>query len=558
MAALCATCGRTDPLAKPNTKILWKESMKNQSVYRYGKLDMANDAKPLRVPMVHPDPFNGPAVLCEMKLIDLNELETQSEDENKSDGISAPREHANGTTNGSRDTTSANHDGNAAAAASTRQVDGMTPGSGQNTTDRPATSNPTRESPTAGPDQPTNGTRATTTQHANTATDAFTQTQTAKGKSGPEWYYEALSWSWGANPRDTWISIESSIRLRNDITYTKLYKKAVTSDLHAALRALKFSNEKRYLWIDAICINLEDIDERNHQVEMMASIYGYASRVCIRIGVGDPKSDMAMDFIRYEVLQLQNFDTLCESKDHSKKWDALLNLMRRPWFSRRWIVQEVALAGRAVLYCGSKKISWKKFAIAVELFIEGENATHRLSEVMKRDENFDNVRGWFEHILMLGASLLVEATGKLYCDWRPNDPAKTDDPDSDSDDRVPGMHPALRENKRGDALLTLEYLVSNLSIFQASRPHDAIYAMLAIAKDVRPKAAKSHQPKALGKAKKNDTSTPEQRLDIDVFMDSHGRPAVLKRGKWERERLLGGLGEKIVKNVSLSKPLKKL
>jgi len=89
--------------------------------------------------------------------------------------------------------------------------------------------------------------------------------------------------------------------------------------------------------------------------------------------------------VKKEVLQLQNFDELCESKQASAKWGALLDLMQRPWFSRRWVVQEIALARKAVMYCGSDKISWKKFAVAVELFVEVETATHRLSEVMKMD-----------------------------------------------------------------------------------------------------------------------------------------------------------------------------
>lgn len=48
-------------------------------------------------------------------------------------------------------------------------------------------------------------------------------------------------------------------------------------------------------------------------------------------------------------------------------------------------MQEIALARKAIMYCGSDKISWKKFAVAVELFVEVETATHRLSEVLKMD-----------------------------------------------------------------------------------------------------------------------------------------------------------------------------
>src|SRR5438034_10143208 len=89
-------------------------------------------------------------------------------------------------------------------------------------------------------------------------------------------------------------------------------------------------------------------------------------------------------------------------------------LMQRDWFSRRWVIQEIALASKARVYCGPDSIPWKEFAVAVELFVEVETATHRLSEVMQKDEKFRHVPGWFEYVSELGASLLVQATGKVF------------------------------------------------------------------------------------------------------------------------------------------------
>jgi hypothetical protein len=78
---------------------------------------------------------------------------------------------------------------------------------------------------------------------------------------------------------------------------------------------------------------------------------------------------MAFKFIQKEVLQLQNFDELCDSKEASKKWGALLDLMQRQWFSRRWVVQEIALAREAVIYCGGDKIPWKGMYLSVVEFL---------------------------------------------------------------------------------------------------------------------------------------------------------------------------------------------
>ena len=217
--------------------------------------------------------------------------------------------------------------------------------------------------------------------------------------------YEALSWCWGTE--DPIYAIQIEYR-------GTTYKKKVTRELALALKYLRLPDKERTLWIDAICINQDDHNERNHQVQMMSRIYTRAKEVAIWLGEDNHDSTMAINFIHEEIIKLQNFDALCSDKMYSDKWRALMMLMQRDWFSRRWVVQEIALASDARIYCGPDSISWNEFAVAVELFVEVESATHRLSEIMQKDEKFRHVPGWFEHISELGASLLVQATGKVF------------------------------------------------------------------------------------------------------------------------------------------------
>ena len=139
-------------------------------------------------------------------------------------------------------------------------------------------------------------------------------------------------------------------------------------------------------------------------------------------------------------------------------------------------MQEIALFRKAIIHCGKDSLDWKHFAIAVELFVEVETATHRLSEVMKKDPEHYHVPGWFEYVSQLGASLLVQATGMVFCDYKTEWSA-----DGNS---IP-QHNAPSSRR---PLLSLEYLVSTLTIFDAFGPRDAIYALLAIAKDTTPLA----------------------------------------------------------------------
>jgi hypothetical protein len=271
--------------------------------------------------------------------------------------------------------------------------------------------------------------------------------------------YEAVSWYWGKEPDDQVLRVHDGDRVREI---------RVSPNLRNALWALRKSNLVRYLWIDAICINQKNTQERNEQVPRMDKIYGMADNVCIWLGDADEDSNLAMSFIP-KVLELWDFDKLIENKEMSKNWAALITLMKRPWFSRRWVVQEIALSPRGgTIYCGKKYASWQDFADAVSLFVEVESATHRLSEVMVLDKDFGNIPEFFGDVSSLGAALLVDATSNLF---------------RDEYSTTTGRRKALSERK---PLSSLEYLVSRLPVFEASQPRDTIYALLAISRDTTP------------------------------------------------------------------------
>lgn len=372
------------------------------------------------------------------------------------------------------------------------------------------------------------------------------------GDNKEKYTYEALTWCWGTNPSDCLVVIE-----QQDSTRKKM---AISEELAWALLYLREPAKSRILWIDAICIDQSSTDEKNHQVQMMAKIYSHAERVVVWLGMDDPDSRRAIKFVKDEILHLQRFDELCDDERNSQKWQALLLLMQRPWFFRRWVVQEISLAKSAMIHCGPDQIPWNDFCVAVELFVEVETVTHRLSEVMKKDPKFFHLPGWFDYVSALGASLLVEATTMIFRQYQPDifqkrlaegqmrnetfryNPGRTFGPSSavspaPATSPAPAIHPDgadsmadLEEDytprnglaSRGklpssvprgsdsrtetqlsksimstrSPLLSLEYLVSKLSIFETTEPRDAIYAFLAIAKDTLPEALSRTNEKA--------------------------------------------------------------
>lgn len=84
--------------------------------------------------------------------------------------------------------------------------------------------------------------------------------------------YEALSYTWGDpnEPRGFIVCNGDSIPVANN--------------LKAAFQRLRLPNEIRSIWADAICINQNDIPERNAQVQLMSQVYRKASKVVVWLG----------------------------------------------------------------------------------------------------------------------------------------------------------------------------------------------------------------------------------------------------------------------------------
>ena len=176
--------------------------------------------------------------------------------------------------------------------------------------------------------------------------------------------YEALSYTWGDTEPRTEIFVDGG-------------KLSITRNLFEALHQLRYEDQDRVMWIDAICINQKDEKERGHQVKHMSKIYKQAERVLIWLGLAGHLTDHVMDImnsIQRKTLKLGHNAELDKQPalkndlaDLREGIDGLHNLLQRPWFRRIWTLQEVAYAQRAVIWCGKKYISSRTFAIVPRL-----------------------------------------------------------------------------------------------------------------------------------------------------------------------------------------------
>lgn len=171
--------------------------------------------------------------------------------------------------------------------------------------------------------------------------------------------YAALSYVWGEPGLTHQIIVNDQVV-------------RVGRNLEIALRALSawsdFEDGFR-VWVDAICINQDDFEERGRQVNKMRDIYGGAWRVIAWLGEERDNSDQALTLVQTLADLKPEFgeelaERLAEDPELLGRgsWTALHDLMNRPYWYRLWIIQELVLGSSAlVLRCGDSFMDWTSF-----------------------------------------------------------------------------------------------------------------------------------------------------------------------------------------------------
>ncbi|KAH7024710.1 heterokaryon incompatibility protein-domain-containing protein [Microdochium trichocladiopsis] len=170
--------------------------------------------------------------------------------------------------------------------------------------------------------------------------------------------YEAISYTWG-KPTDKRLILCGGGKLR------------VPTSLRDILQNLRSPRQTLTLWADAVCINQQDDLEKGHQVKIMGAIFANATRVLAWLGKeplggppeyrldqgvdwGEERDATSLDEIIIETRRrldrlISDIEERTLSVDPSKfndenyqtSWACLVKLLRRPWFYRLWVVQEV-------------------------------------------------------------------------------------------------------------------------------------------------------------------------------------------------------------------------
>ncbi|RAK82841.1 HET-domain-containing protein, partial [Aspergillus costaricaensis CBS 115574] len=158
----------------------------------------------------------------------------------------------------------------------------------------------------------------------------------ASGGGADSHLYEALSYVWGSNTKSRTIKLNS-------------YVFPVTENLYLALSRLRNRQLERILWVDAICIDQSNRDEKAKQIPLMREIYAQAQHVIVWLGEAYEDGDRALEGLR----------CLAEGQDVDIRGCKALcvNLFERAWFHRIWVLQEVGVARSIYIMCGSVQIN---------------------------------------------------------------------------------------------------------------------------------------------------------------------------------------------------------
>lgn len=184
--------------------------------------------------------------------------------------------------------------------------------------------------------------------------------------------YDALSYAWGTETPDQQILINE-----------KFF--AVTPTLEKALHDLRTEDHPFQVWIDAICIDQENANEKVNQIKKLDRIHVNAQRAFAWLGEATPASDAAIAAFKFarEVSEsvtddddsnLHAWQTVfpqslsrVQSPRYTECLVAIYGLIGRGYWRRAWIVQEVVVAKSVLVMCGNASIPWRNLERAIVL-----------------------------------------------------------------------------------------------------------------------------------------------------------------------------------------------
>lgn len=225
--------------------------------------------------------------------------------------------------------------------------------------------------------------------------------------------YYAVSYTWGMSRLD---GATSQIIINKK-------QKMVQKNCFDALQQLKYFQPSQYYWLDALCINQDNVYEKNHQVAKMGQIYRNAQHVIVCLGQYSDDAEYSFNVLSQRVRRTGTSKPGSGVKLKPERiLKSLQDLANRPYFGRVWTVQEFILGRSVTLYCGFSQLEVHRSlssmidALAYTAAVKSRSSTilgslklNKLQELLQLRRNFwerDQWSNWsLQHVSSVYAGL---------------------------------------------------------------------------------------------------------------------------------------------------------
>jgi hypothetical protein len=258
-----------------------------------------------------------------------------------------------------------------------------------------------------------------------------------------------------------------------------------------AMRQVRRDNRTELLWADALCINQADNAEKATQVKMMRYIYQRAKQVIAWLGEKENMDHLAfqlMDLLnnRFQfrwVIEDQRVKKVCHFSREElglpdrfhPSWKALCGFLTRPFFFRVWIIQEILVAKECIFQFGEYKVD-RKIIFGIGACME---EFHTIDDIITFNTPVDG--SWADDlpIAITNSVRPTSSTPLAVHNLALHDVLSL------SVYSIKSLW-HLRSTVSSGRPPTIIQLLSETKMFQATLPHDKIFALVGLASDLDP------------------------------------------------------------------------
>ena len=249
--------------------------------------------------------------------------------------------------------------------------------------------------------------------------------------------FSALSYTWGHAVQEGFVDDFSHVI---DCSGQLI---PIGVNLHDALQHLFVDSSlgPELLWVDAICIDQSNVEERGQQVQMMVQIYARASAAIVWLGNDDSDARIASDLLQEYVPVLRKIVHSSVEKDplsavsasahnvyddpsfHAEHgiqarnmdhWRSLVKFLSRRWFQRIWVIQEAIFPPSSIFCCGPLRFQWQDLDLFVALVFGAQWHGPNFHDLEKDTAEIAGVFTLYREIrLVVGAGHFDDPTGLL-------------------------------------------------------------------------------------------------------------------------------------------------